>query len=179
MRQRNELILGAAADGIVGVDAEGLVTFANPAAARLLGRRLEEMIGHSVENFLRPLRVGSSTELPIAATLLDGRPRQVEKTEILGAGGKPLPVRLVVTPIARRLSSLRAVVVFDDITTQIDAQRSLRRAAEEAETASRSKSTFRAHMSHELRPPRNAIIGFPEVMSEEPLGDPNHPPNPQ
>src|SRR3546814_2954943 len=71
MRQRNELILGAAADGIVGVDAEGLVTFANPAAARLLGRRLEEMTGHSVENFLRPLRVGSSAELPIAATLLD------------------------------------------------------------------------------------------------------------
>src|SRR3546814_14818387 len=82
MRQRNELILGAAADGIVGVDAEGLVTFANPAAARLLGRRLEEMIGHSVENFMRPLRVGSSTELPIAATMLDGRPRQGDKTEL-------------------------------------------------------------------------------------------------
>src|SRR3546814_20964704 len=109
MRQRNELILGAAADGIVGVDAEGLVTFANPAAAPLLGRRLEEMIGHSVDNFLRPLRVGSSTELPLAATLLAGRPRQVEKTEILGAGGKQLPVRLVEPPHERRLSSLRAL----------------------------------------------------------------------
>src|SRR3546814_8898407 len=55
MRQRNELILGAAADGIVGVDADGLVTFANPAAVRLLDRRLEDMIGRSVEEFLRPL----------------------------------------------------------------------------------------------------------------------------
>src|SRR3546814_7851158 len=65
MHQRNELILGAAADGIVGVDADGLVTFANPAAVRLLDRRLEDMIGRSVEEFLRPLHAGPGSELPI------------------------------------------------------------------------------------------------------------------
>src|SRR3546814_14569573 len=107
------------------------------------------MIGRSVEEFLRPLHAGPGSELPIAATLADGRPRQVEKTEIRGAGGKPLPVRLVVTPIERRLSSLRAVVVFDDITAQIDAQRNLRRAAEEAETASRSQRSEERRVGEE------------------------------
>src|SRR5690606_7977299 len=136
---------------------------------------LEEMIGRRVEDFLRPLHEGNGQELPIAATLFDGLPRQVEKTEIRGAGGRPLPVRLAVTPIQRRLSSLKAVVVFDDITTQIEAQRSLRRAAEDAEAANRSKSNFLAHMCHELRTPLNAIIGFSEVMSAETLGALNHP----
>src|SRR3546814_18636824 len=85
------------------------------------------MIGRSVEEFLRPLHAGPGSELPIAATLADGRPRQVEKTEIRGAGGKQLPVRLVVTPIERRLPNLRAVVGFDDIPAQLSAQSTLRR----------------------------------------------------
>src|SRR5690606_11172051 len=35
-----------------------------------------------------------------------------------------------------------------------------------AETASLAKSTFLAHMSHELRMPLNAIIGYSELLAE-------------
>ena len=41
--------------------------------------------------------------------------------------------------------------------------------AAEAEKANTAKSQFLANMSHEIRTPMNAIIGFSEVLQEEPL----------
>jgi len=46
-------------------------------------------------------------------------------------------------------------------------QRDLRRAADQAQSASRAKSAFLANMSHELRTPLNAIIGYSEMLQED------------
>ncbi|MSP42571.1 MAG: PAS domain-containing sensor histidine kinase [Alphaproteobacteria bacterium] len=54
---------------------------------------------------------------------------------------------------------------FRDVTRDVRAQRELMEAKDHAEVGSRSKSEFLAHMSHELRSPLNAILGFSEIMS--------------
>ena len=61
-----------------------------------------------------------------------------------------------------------------DITERKRVEVDLRRAKDEAELASRSKTEFLANMSHELRTPLNAIIGFSDILMGQifgPLGD--------
>jgi signal transduction histidine kinase len=71
-------------------------------------------------------------------------------------------------------NSLFAVLerCFDRVALQQERKAAdlLRLAKEEAEAASRGKSSFIVMMSHELRTPLNAIIGFAEMMLREARG---------
>lgn len=77
----------------------------------------------------------------------------------------------------------RIARVFDTLLDRLDitleqrdeADRKLRRALEQANSASQAKGAFLANMSHELRTPLNAVVGYSELIMEEkpdaPVGD--------
>jgi PAS domain-containing protein len=50
--RQQEILLDSVADGICGVDRHGMVSFANPAAARLLGAPAANLTGKSVHELL-------------------------------------------------------------------------------------------------------------------------------
>lgn len=60
--------------------------------------------------------------------------------------------------------------VVRDISAVHAREESLRAARRKAEDASAAKSAYIATISHELRSPLNAVVGFAEVMSREVLG---------
>ena len=165
MRQRHELILNAADDGIFGVDVQGHIVFANPACARMLRREPDAMTGEDSGALIAAAALD-----PIAATLSDGETRRIEQIQLRRSDDTEFSAELTVTPVYRLASNLRAVVAFHDIGNQIQVQRQLLHAKEQAETANRAKSGFLANMSHELRTPLNAIIGFSETMVKQLLG---------
>ena len=69
-----------------------------------------------------------------------------------------------------RLPDGGILVTYTDITERKRVEVDLRRAKDEAELASRSKTEFLANMSHELRTPLNAIIGFSDVLAGQIFG---------
>lgn len=58
----------------------------------------------------------------------------------------------------------------EDVTEKIAADCALRTALRQAETANRVKAAFLAAMSHELKTPLNAVLGFSEIIRDEMLG---------
>lgn len=59
------------------------------------------------------------------------------------------------------------VFSFSDITQRVRAEEALVVALDQAEQASRAKSSFLSQMSHELKTPLNAILGFTQLMLPE------------
>ena len=162
--ERGRLILGAVTDGIFGLDAEGRITFVNPAACAILGLTPEAAIGQNSHTLFHHSRADGSPypkeECPMRAAYLEGRPGFVDDEVLWTSDRRPIPAEYGATPIRKDGQVIGAVVSFRDITQRKAAEEALRQAKELAEEASRTKADFLANMSHEIRTPMNAIIGM-------------------
>lgn len=164
LARQNELILETAGEGIFGVNVRGLVSFINPFAASILGRRQEEIVGvHYGTVFTDNDGTGPNAEL--SGAIAAGAPRIDVETVFCRKDGTRIPVEFSASPIREGGAGAGSVVTFKDVSRRIQAEEELRRARDEAELASHSKSDFLAFMSHEIRTPMNSVLGFIEMLS--------------
>ncbi|MBF0528976.1 MAG: PAS domain S-box protein, partial [Deltaproteobacteria bacterium] len=127
--ERSRLILGAVGDGIVGLDQQGLMTFANPAAPAMLGYREEEFIGQSMHELLHHTypdgRDFPREECPMYFAALDGQSRTVDNEVLWRKDGSPLPVEYSTTPVYKGETLVGTVIVYRDITERKAAEKAL------------------------------------------------------
>jgi PAS domain S-box-containing protein len=147
LSHQNELILNSAGEGIYGLDLQGKITFANPAAARMLGYTVTELIDQWMHALLNHSKSDGTpyllSESPIYETLRDGTRQSKAEDLFHRQDGSSFPVEYVSTPIREQNSIVGAVVIFKDIT--------------ERQIVEQMQDEFVSIVSHEVRTPLTSI----------------------
>ncbi|MFI6583435.1 PAS domain-containing protein [Embleya sp. NPDC050493] len=117
-QRQTEMILRAACEGIIGIDAEGNIVLANPAAARILRHRASDLGGKSVHELLMHARADGTPlpaqECPPLVTLGNGR-RQRLRDQVLWRGDEGyVTVDMITAPILLGGAVVGAVMTFSD-----------------------------------------------------------------
>jgi diguanylate cyclase (GGDEF)-like protein/PAS domain S-box-containing protein len=126
--RQNEMILDSAGEGICGLDAAGVVTFANPASARHLGCTREDILGsrfHDIVHPKGPLSDGhDAADCPIQVAVFDGVSYQSDGESFARFDQSTFPVEYSITPYAAGPGQ-GAVVTFKDIAERKRAEQQL------------------------------------------------------
>lgn len=139
-------IVETAMDAILTVDARRRIVMFNQAASQMFGVPAAEALGQTLDRFIPP---GPG---PVQAALR--------------GNGEPFPIDASVSRLGVGDQALMTVVVRD--RTELVAAAAAREARIAAEAASQAKTDFLARMSHELRTPLNAMLGFAQLLGDDP-----------
>lgn len=160
LNRQKESILNTVADGILGTDQHGRVTFANPAAAAMLGASANALIGRFVHAIAHEDVLGGP-----AACVSHCRVRRAFFTREAAQGqdlfyradGSSFPVEFTVTPMLVQGSTTGSVLNFRDVSQR--------------QALDRMKDEFISTVSHELRTPLTSIRGSLGLLATGLLGE--------
>jgi|SRR5579884_1106218 len=126
-RTRIDLVLNSAGEAIIGLDLEGIISFANPAAANMTGYPLELLIGQPIRQIIPEAdEISLNRDVDPAHPLLKGNAHHIDQV-ILRKNGTRLLVDSVSNPIRENGVVVGTVITLKDETKRRQAEEELKR----------------------------------------------------
>ncbi len=163
-------VLGAARDavieamehGLIILDGEKRVLDINPAAERIVGLPMKDVVGRPASELL-----GGRSDL---IDLLEGS-EEGSKEIVVGEGSREQVFEVQLSSRCDRAGEpMGCYLFFQDVTERKRIEDALREAKEAAEASDRAKSEFMSVASHEMRTPITSIKGYTDLLSRETVG---------
>ena len=159
LSRQQKILLHSVADGICGVDRNGLVRFANPAASRLLAAPPASIIGKQVHELLHgnaPADKACAEDCALRRAVAQ-RVLATGEQNIYRPNGTTFPAEYFLNPILDMGRFSGSVLSFRDISQRY--------------ALDRMKDEFVSTVSHELRTPLTSIRGALGLLSSGILGE--------
>ncbi|MGQ9760272.1 MAG: ATP-binding protein [Thermogutta sp.] len=182
--KRYYLIFNTINEGVLVVASNGQIQECNPAAARILGVAVSGAIGKSLcafcsqpcdhKNVLTQCLFGSASDEGTVKTDPGGVCRQIRQ---LSGDNRDVMFHSAVLASeghAKYVVAMHDITELNKVNRHLEqttqslqaANTRLRAYSEEVEKAARDKIAFLAGMSHEVRTPLTAILGYAQLLSE-------------
>ncbi len=170
--QRANNLIENAPDAIAVTNKNGAVIRVNHAFETLFGYNRHAMIGRSIEVCIDPnsqvifeaFKQAFLNKKSSYYSSLGGDTPLLAKTQ----DSKKLPVEVSLSSM-NSLEGLQIVHIIRDVSVQIEAQKQMKIAKENAEGLAKARSRFVATMSHEIRTPLNGVLGMSNLLHNTPL----------
>jgi PAS domain S-box-containing protein len=156
LHRKNQLILDATDEGIIGLDSAGKITFVNPYATQTLGYSIDELIGEQLHPLVHHSKPNGDryplSECPMYESLRLGMSSRIRDEVLWKKDGTSFPAIYSSIPITEYGNIVGVVITFRDITQRKRAEERIRQQNEELRNANNAIESLyeRVHREYEL-----------------------------
>ncbi len=174
LSHRTEMILNSAAEGILSINTKGEISFANPAAARMFGFKIHELISEDLHSLLHYLRKDRSQfpseDCPFCQTLKNG-PVDIRTEDVFWKkDGSMIHVHYSTSPIYNADGRTKGTVMcIQDISERIQAEEKMTQLQAQLLQSQKLEAigTLAGGVAHDFNNLLTHITGFSDILLME------------